>query len=157
MRRPVLPIQPRAARVSTNPFAFSQFRTLFYPERSRGVRPRSISFVFKSLRTLLRNGALPSPLLSMACALFPMQWGVRVHGHQGTSNLPYNLPSSVCSKSCVFTLFKKLPGCRGFLPILEPSPSAFSYANVFLTTFVPHPSRAFCGLRAGILGFAWNL
>src|SRR5579859_770364 len=36
--------------------------------------------------------------------------------------VPYILPSSVSSKSCVFTLFKKLPGCGGILLyLLAPS------------------------------------
>ncbi len=35
----------------------------------------SISFVSNHFRTLLRNGAISSPLLSITCALFPMQWG----------------------------------------------------------------------------------
>ena len=38
-----------------------------------------------------------------------------------SSSFPYILPSSVCSKSCVFTLFKKLPGCSYFIPNSEPA------------------------------------
>ena len=35
-----------------------------------------IPCVFISLRTLLRNGTLPRPFVSITSALFPMQWGV---------------------------------------------------------------------------------
>src|SRR5260370_15664359 len=40
--------------------------------------PRSILLVFTLLRTLLRNGALPTLFFSIASALFPMQRGVYV-------------------------------------------------------------------------------
>jgi hypothetical protein len=135
-RRSVLLIPSKAACVS-NSFPFKWLPTLSCPERKRGVRSRFISFVFKSLRTLFRNGALPTPLPPITSALFPMQWGVGVYSHQRTSNLPYVLPSSVSSKSRVFTLFKKQLGCGVVLPILEPGCSAVSHANVSLVTFVP--------------------
>src|SRR5690242_18178858 len=116
-RRSVLLIPPKAACVS-NSFPFKWLPTLSCPERRRGLRSRSISFVFKSLRTLFRNGALSTPFPSITSALFPMQWGVGVHRHHGTSILPYILPSSVSSKSRVFTLLRKLPGWGVLLPIL---------------------------------------
>src|SRR5690348_3984755 len=46
---------------------------------------RSIPFLFIHFRTLLRNGDIPTPFLSITCALFPVQWGVGVHS---TAQLP---------------------------------------------------------------------
>ena len=94
MRRPVPIIPSEAACVSTNLFAFSRFRTL------------------------LPNGALTTLFSSITSALFLVQRRGRVGGNLSISNLPYILPSSVCSKYCVFTLFTKLPGWGVFLPIL---------------------------------------
>ena len=141
--RPVYPEPRRALEKSprdvylSNRFIFNQFRTLFYPERSRracpermrGVRSRSISFVVSRLHTLFCNGVIATPFPSITCALFPMQWGVWVPGNAPTSSFPYILPSSVCSKSFCFTLFQKLPGWGAILPILE-----LSWARI--STFV---------------------
>ena len=66
-RRSILSNQPKAPCVS-NPFPFNRFRTL------------------------LRNGAITTPLPSIASALFPMQWGVR-----GWCTL-----STVVARSCKF-------------------------------------------------------
>ena len=60
----------------SNDSIFNHFHTLFYLERMRGVRSRSISFVINLLRTLLPDGALTSPFSSITCALFSMQWRV---------------------------------------------------------------------------------
>ena len=97
MRRQVPLILSEAARVSTNPFPFNQFRAC--------VRDRNAlnSFPIKRLRTTLiaTEGWVPLPPRKSAAY-----------------NLPYILPSSVCSKSRVFTLFTKLPGWGVSLPIL---------------------------------------
>ena len=48
------------------------------PTLQRSSRDVSLSnpFAFIHFRTLLPNGAFSTPLPSIACALFPMQWGV---------------------------------------------------------------------------------
>src|SRR5215472_9685066 len=84
------------------------------PQRSllqnhlRAVRP-SNAFLFIRFRTLLHDGALPTHLESIACALFASQ---RRGGgwRRTTSSLSYILPSYVCSKSLVSHSYAN---CRG--------------------------------------------
>ena len=47
---------------------------------------------------------------------------------QAIYKVPYILPSSVCSKPRVFTLFQKLPGWGGIIPKLERR--SFGYSDL---------------------------
>ena len=60
-------------------------------------------------------------------------------------NLPYILPSSVCSKSLVFTLFTKLPGCTQTIPKMERAASrVFAYFPFSLFHFPRRNSGKEC-------------
>src|SRR5690348_4193744 len=100
MRRPVLLIQPKAKCASTSSILPSDFRPLSCPLR------------------LLYFQQLPTVKFCNSSVLIT----IRIAGDGGSplssSSFPYILPSSVSSKFCVFTLFKKLPGWGVFLPIL---------------------------------------
>src|SRR5690348_15431757 len=89
-RRPALEDVPRGV-FSSNPFDFMQFRTL------------------------LRNGALATPLESIASALFSMQRRVGV-SNRLSSRVPYTLPSSVYPKSFICHSYEKCRGVPSFFP-----------------------------------------
>ena len=129
---------PSVVRLS-NVFLFTKSRPPSCPERLRGVRPRSIPFPFRWLRTLCRNGALPTPLPSIVCALFPMQWGVRVRiprrnraAHvtppassvQKAANLPLYFQQLARCSSINSFLFILLHCCRGVGIPIERRPKA---------------------------------
>src|SRR5689334_14374753 len=80
---------------------------------------RSIPFLFIHFRTLLRNGDIPTPFLSITCALFPVQWGVGVHCNCPTSRIPYILPSYVCSKPFCSSLLQNCRGVESLFPKSE--------------------------------------
>ena len=64
--------------------------------------------------------ALCLPHLRPAPPLSVLPTQLSTFNFQPSYSLPYILPSSVSSNTFVFTLFTKLPGCAGILPILEP-------------------------------------
>lgn len=110
---PRLPALENLARdvCLSNVFTFRQFRTLFYPERSRGVC----------------NGALATPLPSITSALFPMQRkGEGIFADPGARLSPLTSASSckfapLLSTTCrmlfpqhfSFHVFALLPGVGG--------------------------------------------
>ena len=116
--------------------------TAFWPRRHNGERapllhldgqnlentmPSSNLFCFMHLRTLCTQWRFATPFSSIISPLFPIQRtgsAPLFSLYLSTlflylvSILPYVLPSSVCRKPFVFTLFTKMPGVGGILPTL---------------------------------------
>jgi hypothetical protein len=136
----------------------------FYPSSLLTTRHSplaTIPFVFIQFRTLLRNGALPTPFPSITSALFPIQRGVGgsrlpnsrfLRPHLTTFSLRYILPSSVCAKPFVCHSYENCRGVPSFFPIRNnihlPSCSV-SAESVYgdSSLFTCHESRVTSPLR----------